>query len=146
MLSLLSVLSVEIRLKHSVDKNHFMERSPIVRLSGVYNADAGAVGELRYFFDKVTGRSSCSLCDITHGTKIRGKGDWRDCQSSLPVPLDTFHRNDQPADIASFTAGLLPCVVARHEDGSMSLAVSADQLAECNHEVAAFESIVLKLF
>ena len=121
-----------------------MERSPIVRLTGVYNADAGLVGEARYFFDKMTGRAACALCDITH-TRIRGKAEWQQCQTSLPVPFSTYHRNDQPADVAAFTAGQLPCIVGHHEDGGLSLAVTAAQLAECDHDVASLEALLRSL-
>ena len=33
---------------------------------GVYHADGGIVGELRYVFGKLRGTAHCALCDITH--------------------------------------------------------------------------------
>jgi hypothetical protein len=35
-------------------------------LIGVYNADGGTAGELRYVARKAVGRGHCALCDITH--------------------------------------------------------------------------------
>lgn len=122
-----------------------MEGSPIVRLTGVYNADTGLAGEARYLLEKLTGRASCALCDITHGTSIRGKTAWRRCRAALPVPFAIYHRNDQPADLVDFTPGLLPCVVAHHETGELSLAVTAQQLIDCDHHVDALETLLLKL-
>ena len=42
-------------------------------LVGVYHADGGLLGELRYAYGKVRGTAHCSLCDITHATVWR----WR---------------------------------------------------------------------
>jgi len=121
-----------------------MSSSPTVRFSGVYNADTGIVGEAAYLLGKLTGRSSCALCDITHGMNVRGKAAWRRCGGSLPVPLDTFHRNDQPPDVARVTAGLLPCVVAHHDDGVVCIAVTAEDLHACDHRVEALEALLLR--
>src|SRR6478735_10675397 len=67
----------------------------IVRLIGVYDADGTVRGELAYWVGARLGRAHCALCDITHGL-IRERADWKACRASLPVPFDTFHRDDQP--------------------------------------------------
>jgi hypothetical protein len=118
---------------------------PIVRYTGVYNADGGLVGEARYVFSKIVGSSSCALCDITHGNTIRGKSDWRECKSSFPVPIDVSHRNEQTSPMNELTRGQLPCVVAHHDSGSLSIAVRAAQLEACNDDVAALRDLLLQL-
>ena len=67
----------------------------IVRLVGVYDADSTLRGELAYWVGARLGRRHCSLCDITHGS-VRQRPEWKTCRAELPVPFDTFHRNDQP--------------------------------------------------
>ena len=84
----------------------------IERLVGVYNADGTTWGELSYVVGRSLGRAHCALCDITHG-KVREKSAWQECRSGLPVPFDTFHRNDQPDAVRAATGGALPAVVAQ---------------------------------
>ena len=63
----------------------------IVRLVGVYDADATFRGELSYWVGARLGRRHCALCDITHGT-VRERPEWAACRTGLPIPFDTFHR------------------------------------------------------
>ena len=70
----------------------------IVRLVGVYDADSTLRGELAYWVGARLGRRHCSLCEITHGS-VRQRPEWKTCQAGLPVPFDTYHRNDQPDPI-----------------------------------------------
>lgn len=44
-------------------------------LIGVYHADGGIVGELRYVVGKALGVAHCALCDITH-SPVRRKREW----------------------------------------------------------------------
>jgi hypothetical protein len=44
----------------------------------------------------------------------------------LPVPFDTFHRNDQPEAIRSATEGQAPVVVAESEIGTTLLLAPSD--------------------
>lgn len=111
----------------------------IVALVGVYNADGTLTGELAYWIGARLGRAHCSLCDITHGL-VRERDDWKACAAALPVPFETFHRNDQPVDVRAATGDRAPAVVARLDDGSVvalledpaieACAGSADALAE----------------
>jgi hypothetical protein len=88
----------------------------IRRLIGVYNADGTLTGELRYWVGARLGRAHCALCDITHGS-VRERTDWKECRAGLPVPFDTFHRNDQPADVGTLLGSDLPAVVADTDHG-----------------------------
>lgn len=100
----------------------------IRRFVGVYDADGTALGELTYFVRARLGRAHCSLCDITHG-RVRERDDWRACRSSLSVPFDAYHRDDQPAAVRAL--GRPPLVAAEHDDGSYSVVLDADALASC---------------
>lgn len=97
----------------------------IVRLVGVYDADSTLRGELSYWVGARLGRRHCSLCDITHGS-VRQRPEWKACQAGLPVPFDTFHRNDQPGVIRAATGGQAPVVVAETAAGHVLLLTPAE--------------------
>ena len=66
---------------------------------------------MSYWVGARLGRRHCSLCDITHGS-VRAKPEWTSCVAGLPVPFETFHRNDQPDAVRTAAAGIAPVVVA----------------------------------
>src|SRR4029079_9451706 len=88
----------------------------IVRLVGVYDADGTLRGELSYWVGARLGRRHCSLCAITHGS-VRERSERKSCKAGLPIPFDTYHRNDQPEAIRSAAGGLLPTVIAETDTG-----------------------------
>jgi hypothetical protein len=78
---------------------HIERESQMIKgLVGIYNAEGTLRGELTYWVGARLGREHCGLCDITHGS-VREKAEWKRCRAGLPVPFDTFHRDDQPDDI-----------------------------------------------
>lgn len=83
----------------------------ISRLIGVYDADGTLRGEVAYWIGARLGRRHCSLCDVTHGA-FTVKSDWKRCHSALPVPFDTYHRNDQPDEVRLASGDRVPVVVA----------------------------------
>ena len=97
----------------------------IVRLVGVYDADGTLRGELGYWVGAQLGRRHCSLCQITHGL-VRQRPEWTACQTGLPVPFDTYHRNDQPDEVRALSTGQVPVVVAETESGFVLLVSPAD--------------------
>ena len=97
----------------------------IVRLVGVYDADGTMRGELAYWVGARLGRRHCSLCDITHGS-VRERPEWADCRFGMPVPFDTYHRNDQPDAVRSAASGQAPVVVAETDTGPMLLLTPSD--------------------
>jgi hypothetical protein len=103
--------------------------SDIVRLVGVYDADGTALGELSYFVRARLGRAHCALCDITHG-RVRERDDWRSRKATLPVPFETFHRDDQPDAVRAAGTGL-PTIVAERADGTFVELVDAAALVSC---------------
>lgn len=107
--------------------------SRIVRLVGVYDADATFRGELTYWVGARLGRRHCSLCDITHGS-FRVRSEWTECRTGMPVPFDTFHRNDQPPAIRSAAGGLAPVVIAETAERHVLLLTPAD-LETCDGSI-----------
>ncbi len=105
----------------------------IVRLVGVYDADSTLRGELAYWVGARLGRRHCSLCEITHGS-VRQRPEWKACQAGLPVPFDTFHRNDQPDSIRAASHAQAPVVVAVTDTGHAVL-LDASQLAACDGSI-----------
>ena len=67
----------------------------IVRLVGVYDADATMRGELAYWVGARLGRTHCALCEITHGM-ARERSEWKTCRAGLPVPFDTYPATTNP--------------------------------------------------
>jgi hypothetical protein len=107
----------------------------IVRLVGVYDADSTLRGELSYWVGARLGRRHCSLCDITHGS-VRQRPEWVACRAGLPVPFDTYHRNDQPDAVRAATNATAPVVVAETEVGHTVL-LSPAELDACNGAIDA---------
>ena len=92
----------------------------IERLIGVYDADGTLRGEAAYWIGARLGRRHCSLCDVTHGS-FTEKSTWKRCRSSLPVPFDTYHRDDQPDDVRRASGDTAPVVVAKTSEGFVLL-------------------------
>ncbi len=96
-----------------------------VRLVGIYDADGSLAGELRYAFDKLTGRSSCALCDITHGWNPMGSRRWKQACAASPVDLELVHRDDAAAEQLA-AASALPSIVAHDGEGWSEALTTAD--------------------
>ncbi len=102
----------------------------LVRLVGVYDADGTLRGELTYWIGARLGRSHCALCDITHGL-VRERTEWTSCRAGLPIPFDTFHRDDQPEAIRAALGCVYPAVVAETTTGIVVL-LGPQRLAACD--------------
>jgi hypothetical protein len=83
----------------------------IDRLSIVYDARGGIGGELAYAIGRARGTRHCALCGLTHG-RVRERPAWQAFRASLPVPVDAFHLNDRPPEVAAASGGTAPAVVA----------------------------------
>lgn len=99
-------------------------------LIGVYDANAGLVGELSYFVKARLGAAHCALCDVTHG-KVRERADWRECRGQLAAPFVTYHRNDQPSALRLTTRDAAPVVAAR-VDQDYVVVLTAEEIAACD--------------
>lgn len=99
----------------------------------MYDADGSVRGELAYFIGARLGRAHCSLCDITHGL-VRERGEWIAWRASLPVPFETFHRDDQPSEVRAAHGDRVPAVVADTDVGLVPL-LGPDELEMCSGSV-----------
>lgn len=125
------------RSEHSEPAQH--QRTPI-ELVGVYHADGGVVGELRYVLGKARGTAHCALCDITHGT-VRRKSAWDAACRDYDVPIRLVHLNERSAiEVAACTLGT-PTVLAHYDDGTWQAILGPDEL-ELHGSVPAFFSAV----
>ena len=107
----------------------------IVRLIGVYDADSTFRGELSYWISARLGRAHCALCDITHGL-LRQRPEWSACRSTLPVPFDTYHRDDQPEAVRAAIGDRAPAVAAETVGGIVRL-LGPTEIAECRGSIDA---------
>ena len=121
----------------------------MIKLIGVYDADATLVGELSYWIGARFGARHCSLCDITHSL-FREKSQWRECQSRLEsdlhVEFETFHRNDQPEDVRACIDGKYPAVVMRGDDGKVSIFLNASEIYACGKSPERFVAEISRKF
>jgi hypothetical protein len=93
-----------------------MSDNKVVRLVGVYNADGSIRGELAYLFGRRFGKVHCSLCDITHGS-FRQKSEWKSLKVQLPIPFDTYHRDDLPTELQAAAGTSYPVILAENNKG-----------------------------
>ena len=113
--------------------------SPIVSYTGIYNADGGLVGEVRYIVGHLLGTAECALCDITH-SPVRRKPEWDRFVARLAVPFAVLHRNELDDALAhAMSTEILPLVVAHRADGTVTVVLTAPQLTGLGGSVAEFE-------
>ncbi len=94
---------------------------------GIYDSDSGVVAEMRYAFNKVRGRSHCSLCSITHGWNPLGRKSWKQALADSPVEIKMIHR-DKADESQMAAANGLPSLL-RSVDGKWVEAMSSSELA-----------------
>jgi|SRR6478752_1245583 hypothetical protein len=116
---------------------------PVVEVVGVYDADGGVVGEVTYVVGHLLGRTSCSLCDLTHGS-VRRRPEWDAMVARLPVPVRLVHRNEaSDAERGAWSVSGLPAVVGLRADGTRTVLLGPTGLAAIGGSVAAFEQALL---
>lgn len=114
---------------------------PAPRLVGVYNADGGTVGEIKYIAGKLLGQAHCSLCDVTH-SPVRRKKAWDAMVRTLPYQFVLLHRNELPANLQEIAATALPVVVL--EDGrDVRVLLRDDQIASCEGDPERFAELLI---
>lgn len=111
-----------------------------IELIGVYHADGGVMGELRYVLGKVRGTAHCALCDITH-SGVRRKSEWDEACTSLSIPVRLVHLNERSTDeIAACTLGT-PTVLIRYDDETIRPLLGPDDL-ELDGSVQRFFAVL----
>ncbi len=94
---------------------------------GIYDADGGLVGELRYAAGKILGQRKCALCDITHGWNPMGSRSWKQACEVSDIQIDLVHRNEATSEQLAAASGL-PAIL-RNDDGCWSEIVPANEIA-----------------
>jgi len=111
------------------------------RILGIYDADGGLVGELRYVAGKLVGRAHCALCDITHGWTGRRRS-WDEACAGAGITVELAHRNEVD-DAALLAAGPLPAVIGGDPDGGWRLLLGPAELDACAGDPDAFVAALL---
>lgn len=95
---------------------------------GIYDADGGFSGELRYAIGKISGQGKCALCDITHGWNPFGSRSWKQACEVSDVELGLVHRDEATSDqLAAATA--LPSIIRWHH-GQWSEVLTTAEIAQ----------------
>ena len=122
-----------------------MDQQKPIRLIGVYNADGGVIGELKYFFGHLIGTAKCELCDITH-SPIRRKSSWDrlagGLKSEYGLDFALEHLNERSEAENKASAGREPCVLAEYPDGSLGMFLDRQELRMVDGNVDRFAKLV----
>ena len=122
-----------------------MDQQKPVRLIGVYNADGGVVGELKYFFGHLIGVAKCELCDITH-SPIRRKASFdrlaADLKAEYGLDFALKHLNERTEQESKASLAKEPCVLAEYPDGSLGMFLDRQELRVVGGDVERFAKLV----
>ena len=115
----------------------------MTRIVGVYNADGSILGELKFTMGKITGKSDCGLCDLTHGWNPLGKPSWRNACSASSVEIELVHR-DEITSGQNEVAGDLPAVIIQLGETWMKL-MSAEDISSFKGNSSGFLAEINRL-
>lgn len=100
----------------------------------IYSIGSGIIENIPGALSKaVGGKSSCALCNITHGPLFE-KQSWKTFIQSLAVPIDLYHINEIPQSIREYLDTCvikLPVVLKQTTDNAFEAFVSKEQLEKC---------------
>ena len=116
-------------------------RQPIERLILVYGADSGRLNALVDSAKKLLRVKGCSLCAITHGLAGE-RSEWSECREAFGVPVETYHRDEMPDDVAAAVGDELPAVLATTA-GGLYLLMGRSVLDRLQGDVADFRGRLL---
>ena len=122
-----------------------MDQQKPIRLIGVYNADGGVIGELKYFFGHLIGVAKCELCDITH-SPIRRKASFDqlagELKSEYGLDFALKHLNERSDAETIASSAKEPCVLAEYPDGSLGMYLDRQELRMVDGNVDRFAKLV----
>lgn len=110
----------------------------VQRLTGVYHADGGVLGELRYVLGRLRGTAHCALCDITHAG-VRRKSAWDGVVAGLGVPVDLVHLDERSPQVRDATGSRTPAVLA-HVGGELVEVLAPDDLEAVGGDLERFDA------
>ncbi len=111
----------------------------VEELVGIYHADGGVLGELRYVAARLLGRTHCALCDVTH-SGVRRRPEWDAAVARLGVPVRLVHLNERSEE-ERLVSPRTPCLLVR-VGGRLSVLLGPEALETTRGDVAAFEGAV----
>jgi hypothetical protein len=122
-----------------------MDQQKPIRLIGIYNADGGVVGELKYFFGHLVGVAKCELCDITH-SPVRRKASWDrlagELKTEYGLDFALKHLNERSEAETKASKAQEPCVLAEYLDGSLGMFLDRQELRVVGGNVDRFAKLV----
>lgn len=74
---------------------------------------------------RLSGRTHGGLCDITHGLRLRERGEWHEQRARLPVSFEIVHLDERSPEVAD-ACSAAPCVVAHTDKGVVPLLAPED--------------------
>ena len=113
---------------------------PVESIWGVYHADGGLIGEIKYVAGALLKGQHCSLCDITHKIAWE-KSDMKQLRNKFDIPFHLVHLNERSDDLISYTDGNTPILVAKTDSGFLTIA-SDDELKECRGSVLSLSELI----
>jgi hypothetical protein len=99
----------------------------VTEFIGIYDADGGIAGELRYALGVIFQGRHCSLCDITHG-RLNRKREWDEACQALPAPFTLLHLNERSPEIAAACTQGVPTILIRLSDECIQPLLGPDDL------------------
>ncbi len=103
------------------------------RLIFIYHAGSGIIENIPGAVKKLFGgRSSCALCNITHGP-VRPKADWAAFLATLGPQALVYHRDEIPGDIDRFlqASHIDPPVVLEEAANGWTVLITPKELEDC---------------
>jgi hypothetical protein len=107
------------------------------RLIGIYDADGGVLGEVRYALGKIFANGHCSLCDLTH-RGLKRRAEWNSLVERIGVPVELLHRNEMDEPVRRVVDGKLPCILAVRGT-QVGVLLGPDDLTECGTDLRELE-------
>lgn len=126
-------MSTEKRSDHS-------DIFPYTELIGVYNAEGSLLGEAKYLVGKLTGTTSCALCDISHKLAWE-KESFTLFKQQFPVPFINRHLDELEPEVFELANGRAPCVIGRDKDG-WQVVLTSHHLQQCGRSVKRFSALM----
>ncbi|UOQ71111.1 hypothetical protein [Hymenobacter cellulosilyticus] len=98
----------------------------------VYNADTGLVNSVLDLAHKLISPTTypCSLCAITHGTRMRP--EWKEFIAGLSLQSEFLHRDEFLARYPQWAATALPAVFGRTETDTLTPFITATELNQAD--------------
>jgi len=93
---------------------------------GIYDAEDGLTGELKYLAGKLFSNKKCDLCDVTHGWNPFGKRKWKKALEKESLSISLIHRN-QASDLHKKVAGSLPAIIC-NKSGKWECILNSSEL------------------